>query len=755
MERFDAVLGLVAGAASWEDATRRTRRQEALSGLGELVQSSGLEEAWDGVLRGASLTLMQAGAYRLVTGYRAASNFLASHAPFDAPADVTAAYSRSEYTHLVMLALLRVVSGASNQQAAAFGDLLPGLPLDAHVALLEALIPFAQQAGSDIKQGEAELDFGAVVRAIPADWLLEGAWLLLRLARRANPSQPSKDILPLLCALVERAVASGTPALDVVDTLLLKKALDEPAAASIMRLLPAQSLPEALEAIASVWGCRLFISRGDLKMQRYLTAAILTGIEGAAEAGMGDGAALPLSVVFSTGISAYLDLSSSASRLLGMRVAMKVAALTGHDLVFDEVIEADEQAAAVPKNGTPRADASHLVKTDEKNLSQPKNDDESDSDSELEAFDLGADDDAKPSACYLRTCLDLLRHHDSNSSAHDKHMQALVSIPRIVASRPLDARDLASEVMRELVRLGNTFNLEKFDSLRGDAMLSLLQHYPELTVPVCAGAIEGDAMLGCKLLCVHALIRAAHALSGVPFDGVQAIAHCAEETSLSAISDSSKGRLGVTRVKRPRMLARLLRKPKVFRNSFGPVAILAFQPIVSTIRALASKPGVGDEDEGESVESLLPSQLLLALAAFTTCAVNTPVQRTLVQQTLQVSQPFTLSASLSIRRSALAACLAALQALSQSSSRAPALGQSSRLAATATFAHGRGLGPLAALSSLTRTETAEPSSVSGLLDAFVSLVDQCLVQAAAEADGACRGLQAAIVRSAVALAEGL
>jgi hypothetical protein len=62
---------------------------------------------------------------------------------------------------------------------------------------------------------------------------------------------------------------------------------------------------------------------------------------------------------------------------------------------------------------------------------------------------------------------------------------------------------------------------------------------------------------------------------------------------------------------------------------------------------------------------------------------------------------------------------------------------------------------LAALSSLTRTETAEPNGVSGLLSAFVPLVDQCLVQAAAEADGACRGLQAAIVRSAVALAEGL
>ena len=182
-------------------------------------------------------------------------------------------------------------------------------------------------------------------------------------------------------------------------------------------------------------------------------------------------------------------------------------------------------------------------------------------------------------------------------------------------------------------------------------------------------------------------------------------------------------------------------KPRVFRNAFGPVALLAFQPVASCIRALSTgKSSFGDED-GESIESLLPSQLLLALAALIICAVNTPVQRLLVELTLVLVRPFIVAASLSVRRSALAASLSAVQALSQSGA-----WQSKSKAGS--------VGALAMLSNLSGCLHEKLHEVVGGLEAVMSLVEACLARAAVEADPKCRALLAAVVRSAVALGEG-
>jgi len=743
MEEFDNILTLMAdfkGLGPLDDV-RSSKKRELLAAL-TVFLNDGMSNAWLGIFGGESPTLMQSESYRLITGHRILSNFLATHA-LEAT-DVAALCARSEYIQSVVLALLRVLSSTSNYSriVSHFRELFSGLPLDAHVALLEALVSCAQSSsrGSEATiDGEtSKLDFSLIIDAIPSDWYLDGSMLLLRLARRAHPSQPSKDILPLLGELVKRAIQYGATSVDVVDMLLLRKTMDEAIAATIMKLLPLQGLHEALETIASVWGCRLFISRGDLKMQQCLSKAILCGLDRIANDSLSNDIVGGINFLFSAGISAYLDLSCTASRLCGMRVAIKVAQLSGQVLVFDEVVEADRLATA-----TPTATATTTTSTVAEMLApQPGEDyDESDkhvnvsdTDSELDAFDLG-EEDAPTSACYLRTCLDLLRHPDNNSNAHDKHLQALVSIPTIVSSNPLDASDLSSELMKELIRMGNTFNLARFDSLRREAMLSLLVNYPELTIPVCAGAVQGEIMLGCKLLCIHVLILAAHRLSGVPLERNDSI----EGVAKNQIDETAPERLGITRIKRPRMLAKLGNKTTLFRNSFGSVALLAFQPIASALNSLTPR-SILCADEGESIESLLPSQLLLALASFTTCAINTPVQRLLIDQTVAIATPLTIAPALSVRRAALSACLASIQAFNL---------YRIEVRGTRNDARFNYKSPMAILSNLARSDLLEDDGVS--FAPFVTLLNLSSSHLEAEADRECRGLLNALIRSAAFL----
>ena len=737
--------------------------EELVETMVALVQRGGFERCWREILCDSSLALMQGRGFRLVSGHRTFSRFLSLYARVDDA--VAGAFSRSEYLHVVMLALLRVVSSdeASAQSIANFSWLLPSLPLEAHAALLELLatccrLDLATTDSDDRDECDSSnlkvsgIDHFVVMNAIPADWSLEASWLLLRLERKAHPSRPSKSTLPLFKSLLSRAVAGGTAVTLLVDTLLLKRSMGKEIAEAVMELLPADSLTEALDSIASVWGCRMFISRGDVDMQRYLTYAILFGLDrisgtSTSTALFSSGSSgVHLNLLFSSGISAYLDLSNSESRLLGMRVAMKVARLSGHQLYFDEVIEADGC------NGDPSSPDSR--RTDEGPvpalcLQSPlfpqcilEDDIEaekctaSDTDSELEAFDFDGGE-ASMNASYLRNCLNLLRCHESDASSHDKHLRALVSIPGIVASGPIDARDLVGELTKELVRISNTFNIDKFDSLRGDAMLSLVVHYPTLTIPVFTCAIEGGAMLGCMLLCVHVLMRSAHALSGVPFETDR---NASLETIDKVQADTSCSRHGVTRIKRPRMLARTLSKHKTFRNSFGPVALLAYQPLAFSLGRLSSQFTVGTGEDGDSIDSLLPAQLLLALAAFTTCAINTPDHKYMIDETLKLSQPLILAHSLSVRRAALSACLASIQAFNSYLEQ--------MMSQTAMSQ-----GPLDKLSTLTHSVmthsgTNDSYRVTGL-ESFAPLVDLILSKIDSEADKVCRGLMSSVVRSAL------
>lgn len=730
-----------------QDATGDGNGEAALKALEALVLATSperLQACWGEILCGSrSLTTRQSDAFHLLSVHRAVANFFSMSHKLDWPQ-----FGRAAYTFEVMSAFLRLVSSGNDAVKEATRQLVPHLAAEAHVALLEALCHF-------------EDNVSAVVQAFPPDWLLDACWLLLRIARKSSQSHPSR--MPGMLALFKLMLSKVYQAChvhEVVDVLLLRKPFDEVIAQTVIDLVPDanddEGLAETLEMLASLWGNALFLARGDVKMLKYVTQAILAALRRVARSpecstwmSRAGSSRVPLVVLFTTGISTVLDSSDNASRLMGMTVATAVAEINGQTLVFEEVTKAS-QPAIDEGQITPQEQPQAAMTTDV-NKDGNGSDADSDADSELDAFDLETEGaTAAKDTYYLRSCLDLLRHPDTSADAHDKHLQALQSIPSIVATGPLDASDLCSLLMKELIRLGNTFNMEKFDSLRGEGMLSLMTAYPHFCAPVCTGAIAGDqVMMGAKLLCVNILVKASHALSGVPYvassRGRSLALMDKEKKDEEVVRKDSVTRVGVTRIKRPATLAKGKLKPRLFRNTFGGVAHLFFQPVICALSALDLGFNSGADDV-DGLECLLPSQLLLALASFTVCAVNTPLQKTFIDESLVTAVKYKEHANLHVRRSALAAVLAALDAWS--TYREQGRVNASRLVEQ---------GPLATLSNLVGTSRGlekELSLTDGRIGStVVSLVDWCLASLQGEADQQSRDLKVEIARCVMRLDE--
>lgn len=739
---------------------REARREgadalEGLEGLEGLIAATSperLRACWAEILCDCrSLTTRQSDAFRLLSAHRAMANFLSSTA---APKSDWPQFGRAAYTLGVMSAFLCVVSSGNDAVKEATRQLVPHLAAEAHVALLEALC-------QSFCKGE-DHDASAVVQAFPQDWLLDACWLLLRIARKSSQLHPSR--MPGMLALFKLMLGKVYQAChvrEVVDMLLLRKPFDDVIAETVVDSVPDgnddDGLADTLDLLGSLWGNTLFLARGDVKLLHYVTQAILAAFRRVARSSdcsrwmsRAGSSQVPLVVLFTTGISAVLDSSDDAIRLMGMKVATAMAEINGQTLVFEELVKASLPAVVV-QGQAPQEQAQATPPID---VEEIENGNASDADSELEAFDLETDGaSSAKDTFYLRSCLELLRHPDTNANAHDKHLQALQSIPSIVATGPLDASDLCSPLIKELIRLGNTFNMERFDSLRGDGMLSLLTTYPHFCAPACTGAIAGEqVMMGAKLLCVNILVKAAHALSGVPYGASARGSSCVltdkEKKKEGAVeSNDSAARVGETRIKRPATLAKGKLKPRLFRNTFGSVAHLFFHPVVSVLSALdGGFNNRGRTDEVDGLECLLPSQLLLALASFTVCAVNTPLHKTFIDESLVTAVKYKEHANLHVRRSALAAALAALDAWS--TYREQGRVNASRLVEQ---------GPLATLSNLVGTSRGleeELSLTDGRIGStVVSLVDWCLASSQGEVDQRCRDLKVEIARCVMRLDE--
>jgi len=587
----------------------------------------------------------------------------------------------------------------------------------------------------------------ALLNSLSPDWSCRAISLFLRRSPFTHSSRRLKTsvlLQSISSSILKRLLSRALTAIDpvvIIDLFLVRRAYSNMVSDIIVKGLPRDCLTVLIETVGCVWNDKFFIARGDEKRQEYLTNTLITSLERIDEETLSQRGprGIPLAMVLSTGVSAYLDSSDKLSRVRGMRVAVAFSTLMKRPILFDELEEHYKE-----QKQREEANATTLMQevkgnSDKHNGDNQEGDGDDDdaissssTESEIEAYDLGEDVEssdfiprAKPTT-FLRVCLELLQYPDSKEKAFEKHQSALTSIPKIVANYPADAGDVCGPLVRELLSFPNSFNMENFDELRSSALQSLLTCYPTISVKVITWSLESKSVgLGVKINAIAALARASYTLAGLAIPGEDEekkgkvtvtsekeekvlVSPSKKESSLltSHTPSSSVVHFSKTVVKRPAKLAQSQRKRIFFRNNFAPLAQIFYYPILKLIASLSTRMenySVGDSSTSlDEIEYLLFAQALLALGAFTRCTVNSPVQRQLTLETLKVAAKFVQSASLSLRRAALVAFHAGIEARMQQRN----TGSKIALHAAAGITNGGALGILTNITRLTESENS-------------------------------------------------
>jgi Telomere length regulation protein len=377
-------------------------------------------------------------------------------------------------------------------------------------------------------------------------------------------------------------------------------------------------------------------------------------------------------------VSSYLDQSDRKSRLRGMRIAREFSVLLGHEISFEELDEdeklKEERLLKESVSGVRSHSAFELLAVTEGGASSIGHDNDS-SDDEIEGYDLPIENPEENVALtpYLRVCLELLLCSDSDKDAHDKVLSSLLSIPRVVATRPADAADVCGPLVKELLRLNNSYNTDQFESLRSDALQSLLVAYPLQAVPIMQGALEDESYsLGMRVYVISSLSKASSTLSNAP-SREDSQTHNDQSTASTGSASTS--------IRRPLKLAAGKKKVTYSVNNFGPVGPFFFYPILRLLALSIARNTSGDieksrrgqenkdssiqgnrdyqikpdnfketfirnslsapelklekkvvpiaieEEDGDGLHSMIPCEALLALAMFVKCSVNSACQR--------------------------------------------------------------------------------------------------------------------------------
>jgi hypothetical protein len=489
----------------------------------------------------------------------------------------------------------------------------------------------------------------------------------------------------------------------------------------------ADDLVKFAELLAGgVWGESAFVARSNATLQASLTFAILQALRRIrsdleASGKVDGGFPGTLMGMLARGVSVYIDSPDNMTRLHGMRVAVEFSRLMalrselsgatqnpnqgtpGAGVIeFEELerYEEDGEGCLVLKSrAVPALDDKPSNITSDK-FKRVDGDSDSDSDSsddeDLEAYfldevngrrtslgcaptksnaELGEDQEEEDLVAvhYLRQALALLQFSDSSSpdGSYLNHKSVLTALPALVLARPADGADLTSPLMRELLRLGNSFNMQHFDQLRSSCMHALVSTYPARSVEVLSWAASSDTLsIGVRLEALGIMVDGAYTLAGLKRTATsEKSKHLSVSDEVVDLNDADNPK---TIVKRPLRLAALQKEKnqKYFKNSFGELALDFFQPVIAILAAQLDKIEKQCKLKGaassEGLDVLLPAQCMLSLGAFVRCAVHTTAQRQLLQSLLTIAYPLKNNSSLHLRRASTAALLDCTVALFES-----------------------------------------------------------------------------------------
>jgi hypothetical protein len=242
-------------------------RNHAKSAVEYLLHESQLSALWDEITS-VHCTKSDSAAYhaavQVTNAYRTMANFFDHFSGFT--------MDSKTFSESIAKSLLRYVSvNQKETKIEAVAGLILLLPLDFQ-AMLFAFMIRDKGMGTNL------------IGYLPPKFALQIAYLYLRrkYSNRRRTTSHAEDGLELsadeqsaLSKLVEQALKDSSPAA-VVDTLLMQRAFTASVAEFIVSLLPQACYIYVLSVVGTLWGEKLFISKGDERAQEYMTATLIS-----------------------------------------------------------------------------------------------------------------------------------------------------------------------------------------------------------------------------------------------------------------------------------------------------------------------------------------------------------------------------------------------------------------------------------------------------------------------------------------------
>lgn len=237
-----------------------------------VILDSQLLSFWESVanadiekLQSISLKAVQ----QISTGYRIIANFFQNYGDF--PLD------SKKFTKLLVKSLHcyteQVSLNKEERSLTAVASIILLLPTEFQASLIDILF-----SSSD--------DGLAIVDYVSSSFTLQSAYLFLRrkyfYLRRSSSAVRDIPLTSIeksvLKRFIERAL-EGCHLTTVIDVLLMQKPFTASVAEDIVSFLPYTSHIYLLDIVGSLWGEKLFISKGDWRAQEYLTAALISTLK--------------------------------------------------------------------------------------------------------------------------------------------------------------------------------------------------------------------------------------------------------------------------------------------------------------------------------------------------------------------------------------------------------------------------------------------------------------------------------------------
>jgi len=115
----------------------------------------------------------------------------------------------------------------------------------------------------------------------------------------------------------------------------------------------------------------------------------------------------------------------------------------------------------------------------------------------------------------LRECFAYLIENENETLAYDKHESALMELPAMVSSRPLDLVDMTPTLVRILLHMEDKFNMENFVQMKMNSLMAFAVHAPIETCLHLVNEIGENVSLGTRLEALTVLGGMAQELSGL------------------------------------------------------------------------------------------------------------------------------------------------------------------------------------------------------------------------------------------------